>query len=210
MMISTKRFAFASLLLASSLTLVQSQDCASSGERAKDCGARGGKLPWPCCEGLVCGAHEKCQDNGGGGGGNCPSSLFPMCVGWVRGKSGKLHVHIQVGGVDITDVEYMVNDANIVYETTVDGEYSTKVTTTTGDYMFKAYKEDFVTSCGNIIAGVTENENCFETAPPGSVCTVTVLSIELPGCPDASFVPTGILPADTCEYPGKTADSPCV
>mmetsp|Transcript_29473 Transcript_29473/g.62564 ORF Transcript_29473/g.62564 Transcript_29473/m.62564 type:complete len:220 (-) Transcript_29473:225-884(-) len=215
MTISTMRFVFiASLLLAFSQFVVQSQDCANSGEKAKDCGAKGG-IPWPCCDDNAGCASDGTCDDGDGEGGDCPTSLVLMCVGWVRGKSGKLHALIKVGGMYGDDTEATaINGANVVYETAFDGDFNTRVTTTTGNYIFKHYQNDFVASCDisdKSFNGVTENANCFETAPEGAECTVRVTSIKVPDCLDVSFETTDGPDADgTCVFAGREAYSSCI
>lgn len=186
-----------------------SGECAAVGEKAKECPGAKGNIKDSCCGDLVC-SGQKCVEAGGGGGGSadCPTSLFPTCFGWVRGKSGKLHVLVEIGGL-FSDGIKPVNGANVEYETRVNDEFNTAVSTTMGDYVFRGYQEDYKAACGDF-DGVTGNANCFETAPEDSPCSVKVTSITLSGCSGELFDATDDNNnTDTCTFAGRNAPRPC-
>ena len=93
----------------------------------------------------------------------------------------------------------------------MNGEFNTVVTTTTGGYVFRAYQSDYISYCiGEPFDGVTENENCFETAPAGADCRVFVTEISVDGCPDV-FDPNVLGGDGQCTFAGKGKNilSPC-
>ena len=145
--------------------------------------------------------------------GACPYvSLKTLCIGWVRGRSKKLHVLAKVGGVLADGTEVPINGAEVIYSTTVDEAFNTRVTTTTGDYVFGGYQDDFEATCfpdGEPFAGATGNANCFETAPQYALCEVTVTGIKHP---DPACLEVPFDAADStgsCVFAGKNANTPC-